>query len=66
MAFDIFMQYLPSHIVIYYTKLKFLTSKIQRTAESIRFLQKPSHHNVFPTFASLSIEMTNYVQSKLF
>ena len=29
MVFDIFIQYLPRHVAVYYTKLKSLTSKIQ-------------------------------------
>ena len=59
MVFDIFMQYLPRHIVVYYTKLKSRTSKIQRTAGSIGFVQKSLHHKVFPTFAKLRGQFIN-------
>ena len=59
MAFDIFMQYLPRHVALYYTKLKSLTSKIQQTAGSIGFLQKSLHHKVVPTFARLKCQFIN-------
>ena len=59
MVFDIFMQYLPRHVAVYYTKLKSLTSKIQQTAGSIGFVQKSLHHKVVPTFARLKGQFIN-------
>ena len=70
MALDIFIHYLPRHAAVYYTKLKSLTSKIQRTTGSIGFVQKSLHHKVVPTFpklkSQLSIEMTDFAQNRLF
>ena len=59
MAFDIFIQYLPRHVAVYYTKLKSLTRKVQRTAGSIGFVQKSLHHKVVRTFARLKGEFIN-------
>ena len=51
MGFDTFMEYLPRHVAVYYTKLKSLTKKIQQTAGSIGFIQKSLRHKIVPTFA---------------
>ena len=53
MVFDIFIQYLPRPVAVYYTKLKSLTSKIKRTARSFGSVQKSLHHNIVPAFAKL-------------
>ena len=57
MVLDIFIHYLPRHAAVYYTKLKYLTSKIQRTTGSIRFVQKSLHHKVIPTFPKLKSQL---------
>ena len=44
---------------IYYTKLKCLTSKIQRTAGSIGFVQKLLRHKVVSSFARLKGQLIN-------
>ena len=59
MAFDIFILYLPRHVAVYFTKLKSLTSNIQRTTGSIGFVQKSLHHKVVPTFARLKGQFVN-------
>ena len=59
MVFDIFIQYLPRHVAVYYTKLKSLTSKIQWTAGSIGFVQNSLHHKVVQTFSELKGQFIN-------
>ena len=59
MVFDIFIQYLPRPVAVYYTKLKSLTSKIKRTARSFGSVQKSLHHNIVPTFAKLKHHFVN-------
>ena len=59
MVFDVFIQYLPRHVAVYYTKLKSLTSKIQWTAGSIGFVQNSLHHKVVQTFSELKGQFMN-------
>ena len=59
MTFDIFKQYLPRHATVYYTKLTFFTSKIERTAGSLGFVQKSLHYKVVPTFAKFKGQFIN-------
>ena len=59
MAFDIFIQYLPRHFTVYYTQLKSLISKIQRSGGSIEFVQKLLYHKVVSIFAKLKGQFIN-------
>ena len=59
MAFDIFIEYLPKHFTVYYTLLKSLISKIQRSGGSIEFVQKLLDHKVVSIFAKLKGQFIN-------
>ena len=49
-----FISLLPNkHIADIYFQLKKVTSKIQRTASSVRFLNQCVYYNVTPTFAKV-------------
>ena len=50
---------LPRHIAADYSKLKSITSKLQRTASSIAFIKKALHHNLAPTFAKAQGQFVN-------
>ena len=45
-----FINLLSRHVAVNYLKLKYYTSKIQRTASSIGFTPKSLHNNIVPTF----------------
>ena len=54
------MNTLPRHIATDYYKLKSLSSKIQKTASSIGFIQHALFHKVTPTFAKVRGQFLNY------
>ena len=60
MAFDSFINTLPRHIAIDYYKLKSLSSKIQKAASSIGFIQHALFHEVTPTFAKVRGQFINH------
>ena len=60
MVFDVFIQYLPRHVAVYYTKLK--SSKIQWTIEfmwSIGFVQNSLHHKIVQTLFEMKGQFIN-------
>ena len=60
MAFDSFINTLPRHTAIDYYKLKSLSSKIQKAASSIGFIQHALFHEVTPTFAKMRGQFINH------
>ena len=49
----LFIKLLPRQIAKHYIRLKSVTSKIQRTASTIAFIQKAFYYEVTPTFAKV-------------
>ena len=60
MAFDNFINILPRHISIDYYKLKPLSSKIQKAASNIGFIQHALFHELTPTFAKVKEQFINH------
>ena len=54
-----FIKLLPRQIAKHYTKLKSVTSKIQRTKSSIAFIQKTLYYKVTLTFAKVKGQFIN-------
>ena len=54
---------LPRHITIEYYKLKWLSSKIQRTSSSVGFIHKAIYHEIIPTFAKVNGQFV-YIKDK--
>jgi len=49
-----FINILPRRIAAIYYKLKYTTSKIQKTASSIGFINHALAHNITPKFARIN------------
>ena len=60
MEFDSLINTLPRHIAIDYYKLKSLSSKIQKAASSIGFIQHALFHEVTPTFVKVRGQFINH------
>ena len=50
---------LPRRYTTLFNKLKSLTSKLQRTASSIGFIEQSLFHRVIPTFAKVKGQFLN-------
>ena len=55
----LFINILPRRIATLYNKLKYITSKIQKTASSIGFIDYALTNNITPTFARITVQFIN-------